>query len=328
MSCFYPRECWPAAPPAKGVVFAPGKSYVGATKGQVPCGACIGCRVVYKQHWTTRLIHERASHVDACFVTLTLEDEHYPACGGGQTWHIQAFMRRLRKAFPDLRIRFFAASEYGETTGRLHYHALLYGVAFADRQFSKKSKTGEPMFTSATLDAAWRLGFATVQDFTEATAAYVAGYAVKKIGGKPADEHYWRAHPVTGELVHVRPEFSLMSRKPGIGGDWFKEWAGDCFPSGFLVEDGRKVPVPKAYRRMWDRLPEEQRNAMIGAAKARASSLLSPSERVIAGLSAKGRKAGREEAVKIAAGLAPSMETREEALRLRLDRNLRDLGGA
>lgn len=41
-----------------------------------------------------------------------------------------------------------------------------------------------------------------------------------------------------------------MSRRPGIGFTWLNKWKDDVFPSDFLIVEGKKVPVPRAYLRV------------------------------------------------------------------------------
>jgi len=38
-----------------------------------------------------------------------------------------------------------------------------------------------------------------------------------------------------------------MSRRPGIGAEWYQQYSSDAFPSDFLIADGKKFSVPKYY---------------------------------------------------------------------------------
>ena len=40
-----------------------------------------------------------------------------------------------------------------------------------------------------------------------------------------------------------------MSRRPGIGTEWFDKYQSDAFPSDFLISDGKKHPVPRFYNK-------------------------------------------------------------------------------
>lgn len=165
-------------------------------------------------------------------------------------------MKRLRKRVGKL--RFFACGEYGDATLRPHYHILLFGYDFSDRKPWRKSPSGHVLYRSAKLEALWPLGNCEVGALTPDSAGYVARYCLKKINGKQASEHYRRIHPLTGEVVQVRPEFICMSTKPGIGAEWYDKYSGDAFPSDFVVVDGKKKPVPRYYaKKLAVTAPEE-----------------------------------------------------------------------
>ena len=44
----------------------------------VACGQCIGCRIARSRDWAHRCMHELQSHDQACFVTLTYDDDYLP----------------------------------------------------------------------------------------------------------------------------------------------------------------------------------------------------------------------------------------------------------
>ena len=50
--------------------------------------------------------------------------------------------------------------------------------------------------------------------------------------------------------VQLEPEYAAMSRRPGIGNDWFKQFKSDCYPSNYLIQDGHKSPIPKYYDKL------------------------------------------------------------------------------
>ena len=49
-----------------------------------------------------------------------------------------------------------------------------------------------------------------------------------------------------GEITRVKP-FHNRSTNPGIGHDWAKKWYKDFIPSGFIIYQGKKQPVPDYY---------------------------------------------------------------------------------
>lgn len=165
------------------------------------------------------------------------------------------FGKRLRKNVG--KFRFFACGEYGDTTLRPHYHALIFGLTFRDLEPLSRSRDGTILYTSSVLATTWGLGAVSLGAVTYESAAYVARYAMKKVSGTRADQHYQRTHPVTGELVRVKPEFVTMSRRPGIGSAWFDKYSTDAFPSDYLTHQGRRFGVPRFYtKRLANENPE------------------------------------------------------------------------
>lgn len=74
----------------------------------IPCGQCVGCRLEHSRRWAVRMMHEAQMHDKNCFITLTYNDQYLPADGSLHLDHFQKFMKRLRKKFGDVSIRFFS----------------------------------------------------------------------------------------------------------------------------------------------------------------------------------------------------------------------------
>jgi len=227
----------------------------------VPCGQCIGCRLDRSRQWAIRCHHEASLHEKNCFITLTYAPEHVPSVSvihTRQTYqylvkkHFQDFMKRLRFQYGP-GIRYFHCGEYGERYGRPHFHAILFNLDFHDKYVWRKNSTGEfDLYRSPTLEKLWNLGHAELGSVTFESAAYVARYIVKKVTGRNAEDHYsYVADPETGELGMRKPEYTTMSRRPGIGKPWLEKFALDVFPDDFVLVErqGKLVPcgVPKYY---------------------------------------------------------------------------------
>lgn len=255
MACFYPVHGYRRRGGGftQAVSEAPGRIPL-----TVPCGSCVGCRVARSRDWATRLHHEAQLHLDTSFLTLTFSDENLPEDYSVSVRDIQLFMKRVRKRI-GISVRFFACGEYGGKAARPHYHVLLFGYGFPDRRPWRQTSAGYVTYRSDELDALWRFGHAEIGTVTRESAGYVARYCLKKVNGDLADRHYQRVHPVTGELVRVRPEFVVMSNKPGMGSGWYDKYSVDAFPSDFVTIDGKKVPVPRYYKK---KLDEEQSEAI------------------------------------------------------------------
>lgn len=214
---------------------------------KIPCGKCIGCRIAYSRSWALRCVHEAKFHLRNSFVTVTYDEKHMPEHGSLRLDDLQRFFKRLRKA--GLKFRYYACGEYGGQTKRPHYHILFFGIDFSDDRRTHSRSSRGTLFVSDFLSKIWGAGFCTIANFSYQSAAYVARYVMKKNYGANARESsdYTRLSSETGEIVQVEPEFSVCSRKPGIGTSWYDKYNRDAFPSDFLVHEGKKHSVPKFY---------------------------------------------------------------------------------
>lgn len=249
MPCYKPLQAWRQPAGEAGgkptIVFGRNhlQNYDVGKSLDLPCGQCIGCRLERSRRWAVRIMHEKQLHDAACFITLTYDDKQLPSDGSLQVKHFQDFMKRLRKGSSGP-LRFFHCGEYGETTGRPHYHACIFGTDFAaDRIFYKSSKQGDALYNSPSLDKAWGHGHAVIGDLTFESAAYVARYCLKKVTGKDADEHY------KGRT----PEYVTMSRRPGIGHGWFQRYRQEVYPSDSVVLRGQEMLPPPFYDKLLEK---------------------------------------------------------------------------
>lgn len=215
----------------------------------VPCGQCVGCRIRRSTEWAFRCIHEAELHEKNCFITCTYAPEHLPSDYSLKKKHFVDFLKRLRKALGSF--RFYMCGEYGEGNLRPHYHAILFGVDFNDKELHTHER-GIKLYRSPLLTSVWGLGHCTVGAVTYQSAAYVARYVMKKITGRDARDYYLRQHPETGEKFQVLPEYTQMSLKRGIGYEWYKKYRSDCYPSDYLVKEGKKFTVPRYYDKLLD----------------------------------------------------------------------------
>lgn len=210
----------------------------------VGCGRCIGCRLEYARQWSVRCMHEASLNECNSFVTLTYSDERLPPYGSLVKAHVSSFMKRLREAYAPRKVRFFASGEYGERSKRPHYHILLFGCDFADKV--AYAKRGEFLvYRSDLLSTLWVDGLHEIGSVTVQSAGYVARYVVKKARagkGAPVD-----VDAETGEVLHLEPEFALMSRRPGIGRPWLDKYMCEVYPSDSVVVRGRLGKPPRYY---------------------------------------------------------------------------------
>ena len=100
----------------------------------VPCGYCSECVRKKKLDWEIRLNCALGWSDCAFFRLLTYDPEHYNFDIYDKDIireHIQLFLKRLRRRIEyhfgkSIRLKYFVASEYGETYDRLHYHCLFF----------------------------------------------------------------------------------------------------------------------------------------------------------------------------------------------------------
>nr|QXN72801.1 MAG: replication initiator protein [Microvirus sp.] len=237
------------------IVFNPREAAQPDDPIELPCGQCVGCRLERSRQWAIRCIHEAQLHDDNCFITLTFSPE--ALAKRENPWSLrkkdfQDFMKRLRKHFGAKKIRYFHCGEYGEKYGRPHYHAILFGIDFDDKKLHRVLN-GHRLYTSPTLERLWPHGYSSIGNVTFESAAYVARYIMKKVTGDDADTHYAIVDPDTGEIVGSKvPEYTTMSRRPGIAAGWLEKFADDVYPKDFITVRGKKMRAPKYYDRVME----------------------------------------------------------------------------
>lgn len=234
---------------------------------QLPCGKCWGCRLERSRQWAIRCMHEASLYERNCFITLTYNDAHLPPGKSLQYSDFQKFMKRFRKRFPNTKIRFYMAGEYGEKYGRPHFHACVFNFDFSDRQYLKTTGSGSKLYTSKVLESLWcddkgqSIGYSSVGDVNFQSAAYVARYIMKKRTGKGIDPEtgllytdvYDSVDEDTGEIIKRVPEFNKMSLKPGIGANWLDKYKSDVYPHDYVIVNGVRVKPPKFYDRKFSK---------------------------------------------------------------------------
>jgi len=263
MPCFKPLKGFRALRPNPSgkysIVFSRRLGYEDLPM-QVPCGRCIGCRLMRSKQWAVRCMHEASLHEDNCFITLTFDDKHLPQDNSLHKEDFQKFMKRLRKEYPEKTIRYYHCGEYGEKYSRPHHHACIFGFDFKDKVL-QTTKNGSKLYVSPTLEKLWKNGYHTIGEVTYESAAYVARYITKKYTGKFAYLKYEQLEVETGEITDLLPEYNTMSRKPGIGKGWYDKYKSDLYPDDFVIVNGKKHKVPKFYDTKYEiEFPDEMKS--------------------------------------------------------------------
>lgn len=176
------------------------------------------------------------------FLTLTYAPEHLPSDGSVHLKHLQKFHRKLRKKIGPT--RYYQIGEYGkpENGHRPHYHLALFNTEFEDLVKVENSRSGADQFVSPLIHKVWPQGRHRVGELNFESAAYLARYITKKITGPHSDEHY------QGRT----PEFSTMSRRPGIGRDWLRQFEDDVYPSDSVLSRGHLAKPPTYFDRLYE----------------------------------------------------------------------------
>ena len=199
-------------------------------------------------------------HKHSSFITLTYDEKNWEM--SLKYSDFQKFLYKLRTANSHkddydnrwhLPIRYFACGEYGDLNNRPHFHAILFGKDFP-RDYPVKTD----VWGSKELDKLWGNGHAGHGEVTMQSAAYVAGYTLKKRTGKHAETHYERIDPFTGEIQQVEPEMGRMSLKPGIGYTWFQKYWKEIYKArdGVVTKGGITYSPPRYYDKLIEQIDE------------------------------------------------------------------------
>lgn len=148
---------------------------------------------------------ESTQHKSSLFETFTYAET--PVDYSLRQAHLVATLNRLREnlRYRNQALRYYAIGEYGDTTGRPHYHAALFGLDPSHHELVEKAWNGIPSTEG------YRPGHVDHGTLEPHSAAYITGYMTKKL----TKEEYGYAG--------LEPEFALMSLKPGIGMSWLPE---------------------------------------------------------------------------------------------------------
>lgn len=188
---------------------------------QVPCGKCHECRARRSAAWAFRLEQEDRVHLESHFVTLTYSDDNLSGSDDGLPTlvksDLQKFFKRLRKN-SQKKIKYYACGEYGTSTLRPHYHAIIFGAGATD------------------IDRAWGdIGNIHYGDISKASIRYVTNYLCKSVDSDIGDRC---------------PEFALMSK--GLGSSYISSaiihWHESNLANYVVNAGGIRQALPRYYK--------------------------------------------------------------------------------
>ena len=159
-------------------------------------------------------------------------------------------------------VRYYQSAEYGSESGRPHHHACIFGYRPDDAMVHTVNGRGNRLYTSEQLSRYWRdengdsLGFTSFGDVDFESAAYCARYVIDKISGDKKEEHY------AGRI----PEYSTLSRRPGIGRTFMDKYVNDMYNNDMQVLRSGKICKPARY---YDKIYESEHPEEMAVIKGR-----------------------------------------------------------
>lgn len=186
-------------------------------------------------------MHEMESHNVSAFVTLTYNQANLPEGGTLEKEELQKFIKRVRK---EKALKYYACGEYGDRSKRPHYHLVMFGIGPKDR---------------VLLEEKWNKGFVQIGTVTYESAAYTAGYIMKKYNGAKAKEEY-------GER---QIPFQVCSQ--GLGKDYLEAHQDQILQDFKITIRGEPMALPRYYiKKLEGKIDQELlNNAMNALAKER-----------------------------------------------------------
>lgn len=220
---------------------------------------------------------------EACFITLTFDNDNLPPDRSLDVQHWQTFAKALRYEMamckthqettckicpPRQTLRFMHCGEYGskDKSFRPHYHAALYGIDFnqVDAIYMGDSKKGDKLYESPSLTKLWGKGRCVLGTLTFKSAGYITRYLSKgAVTGKKAQAYYERIGlEHEGEVTNLKRPYVTMSRKPGIGYEWIKKYHSEVYPWDEVITNGHPAQPPKYYDTFYAKLNPEGMKAI------------------------------------------------------------------
>lgn len=256
----------------------------------IPCGNCLGCRLDYARDWSARLMHELEMHDsnECWFLTLTYDDDALLETFDPPKWNsrkkrfdplpdrlrlgadhlgeacyytnldardMTLFWKRIRKDFPDRKIVYYQAGEYGEKRQRCHFHAIVYDLPLDPKELHVNgvSELGHMTWRSDYLERKWQHGNVIVGRVTTESCAYVARYCLKKAREQWENDYTNRVRP-----------FVRMSTNPGIGKIYLDAhpeiWNVSRFPLTTQKDRPLMCPHPRYYLKYLKERDEDRYN--------------------------------------------------------------------
>lgn len=217
------------------------------------CGRCLPCLKKRKAQWSYRIENEMKHSVTAYFVTLTYDDANLPAGNVVERQHHKTFIELLKlyESWPalvtrpdhsyeefirasqktgeysagfrydDYPVRYYGVCEFGGTSGRVHWHYLLFNI-----------------LDVRNIQKAWQCGIIQVDPCNINTIDYVLKYMIKD-----------RAN----DQEEGKKECSFMSKGIGMQGitEEFIKQISEPQNNQVVNTRGHKVALPRIFRKRY-----------------------------------------------------------------------------
>ena len=221
---------------------------------KTPCNSCDECLLNRSKRKAAQMMIENYDRQDTSgswFMTLTYDDNHIPY---NEVWKdgklvsveeslppkdpyqyehkrdrkkcikpfIDNISYRAMTKYGDERPMWFYCGEYGGQTKRPHFHMIMFGIHIPPEELKVyENRNGYILYEWTKGAEIWENGFVTVGNFTPETAAYVAGYVLKKQSTKVKNWYYTQQGKI--------PEYTGQSRYPAIGANYYEKHKDEIY---------------------------------------------------------------------------------------------------
>lgn len=214
----------------------------------IGCGKCVGCFLDKSREWAVRISCEASEYPEESnwFATLTYANAgdalRRPTFNDDDAMvldktHPTLWFKSIREGYnryfgdmpdfnADVGLRYYLAGEYGDHSYRPHYHVCMLNFPLPDVELIGRTATGNQLFRSPYLDRKWQRGHITLGRLTYKSAAYAARYCMKKANGLTSAQY---------ESIGLEPEYTVMSRRPGIGYHYINENGARIYSTDSVV---------------------------------------------------------------------------------------------
>lgn len=201
------------------------------------CGQCEPCLKRRQREWVFRCSWEARKHPYNWILTLTYEDAflHFTEKGNATLCKddFQRFMKRLRKAYTQDKIRYLVRGEYGGMFGRPHFHVILFGFCCCS-----KEECGY------RISDKWPYGGVYVDTYSDRAVQYITNYLLKA-----DDMSVYEDEDIVLPYINV-------SQRPPIGANFLQSRSGrramETNDYSLLDENDVRQVVPRYLARKLD----------------------------------------------------------------------------